>query len=137
MSNAAVPPHRGPDVLIIDDDEDIRLLARLTIEQMGYTVSEADGAESALAGLRSSPHPRVILLDLRLGDVDGYQVRTMLDADPDLRHIPVALFSAQVVVEGDIPDEVPEFVEVVRKPAMHADLERVLPDILGPAAATG
>jgi CheY-like chemotaxis protein len=81
-----------PSVLVVDDDVDIRLVVRMILEGHGYAVIEAaDGAE-ALARLREH-RPCVILLDLMMPGVDGFQFRTEQVRDPSLSHIPVVILS--------------------------------------------
>ena len=79
-------------VLVVDDDVDIRLVVRMILEGGGYDVIEAaDGAE-ALARLREH-RPCVILLDLMMPGVDGFQFRAKQMQDPSLADIPVVIIS--------------------------------------------
>ncbi len=82
-------------ILIVEDQADIRKLIRMTLEFEDYEIHEAsDGA----AGLRmaSAVHPDLVLLDVMMpGEMDGLQVCQHLKADPEMRHVKVALLTAR------------------------------------------
>ena len=80
-------------VLIVDDDPEARDLARRTLEPAGFDVLEAVDGLSALR-LLEVHHPDVILLDLMMPGIDGFQVHERLQQQPLLREIPVVVFSA-------------------------------------------
>jgi CheY-like chemotaxis protein len=83
----------GPSVLIIDDDSDSReALAELLTDQ-GYVVSAAANGAEGLVYLRSGKHAHVILLDLMMPDVDGWDFRVEQKRDPALAAIPVVVIS--------------------------------------------
>jgi CheY-like chemotaxis protein len=80
-------------VLVVDDERDIRLAMAEALEDEGYEVDTArDGAE-ALAHLRAF-HPQVVLLDLMMPGMDGWEFRRMQRLDPELALIPVVVISA-------------------------------------------
>ncbi len=83
----------GPVILVVDDDPQIRQLVRESLEQEGYTVVEAGGADEALAAMEESP-PQLVLLDVVMPGVDGWQMLQRLQE----RHgsVPVVMFSGQV-----------------------------------------
>ena len=60
-------------VLVVDDDEGFRALARALLERAGFAVVEAADADEALAAVEGSP-PQAVLLDVRLPGVSGYEV---------------------------------------------------------------
>jgi len=83
----------GPSVLIIDDDSDSReALAELLTDQ-GYVVSAAANGAEGLVYLRSGKRAHVILLDLMMPDVDGWDFRVEQKRDPALAAIPVVVIS--------------------------------------------
>lgn len=53
-------------VLVVEDDDDVRTIIRMLLEDASYLVQEAAGGEQALALLRTAPQPLVVLLDLAL-----------------------------------------------------------------------
>jgi PAS domain S-box-containing protein len=79
-------------ILVVDDSADIRALTSLVLRQAGFDVHEAaDGAE-ALAGVAREPD--LVVLDIHLPDIDGYEVCRRLKADPATASIPVLHLSA-------------------------------------------
>jgi CheY-like chemotaxis protein len=80
-------------VLVADDDLDLRESLRLALELNGHEVDEARNGQEALERLASEP-PCVILLDLMMPIMDGWQFRRRQLADPVLAAIPVVVISA-------------------------------------------
>lgn len=79
-------------VLIVDDEMNIRRFLRHTLEQENYDVLEAASGSEALArAMRERPH--IILLDLRLPDMTGFEILEELKKKADTRHIPVIILS--------------------------------------------
>ena len=85
-------------VLIVDDDDGIRMSLRIALEDRGYRVSEAADGETALAQLRESS-PDVVVLDLMLPGMDGFECCRQIRRASDL---PVLIVSAR----GDSHDVV-------------------------------
>ena len=75
-------------VLIVDDDARIRALMARLIETSGYSAVEAADGKEALAKMRHR-RPCVILLDLQMPIMDGWEFRRQQLADPDLADVPV------------------------------------------------
>ena len=80
-------------ILVIDDEEDILLMIRIALEFDGFTVSTASTGEDGLELARKDP-PDVILLDIRLPGIDGWEVLERLRADKRLSGTPVVMISA-------------------------------------------
>ena len=78
-------------ILVVDDDEDIRLLLRGLLERAGFTVDEADGGRAALRALYATP-PALVLLDVSMPELDGYQT---LERIRDLSDVPVIMLTAR------------------------------------------
>jgi CheY-like chemotaxis protein len=110
-----------PDVLVVDDDPDIRHLLSSVLTLEGYAVASASNGEEALGQLRSMPGARLILLDLRMPVMDGWEFRAEQSRDPALRSIPVVLLSG----DGDLEQAAASFnaTSVLKKPF---DLEELL-----------
>jgi diguanylate cyclase (GGDEF)-like protein len=81
------------DILIVDDTpENLRLLSKMLLKE-GYRVRKAINGELALMAMRAAP-PDLILLDIMMPEMDGFEVCERLKADPDLTDIPVIFLSA-------------------------------------------
>ena len=93
-------------VLVVEDQDDIRLLIRVELEHAGYEVSEAADGLAGLVVARESP-PDVVLLDVNMPGLDGYGVLKELKQDRDLAHIPVVFLTAQ-----DSPEDIVAALEM-------------------------
>ncbi|MHC4772590.1 MAG: response regulator [Planctomycetota bacterium] len=84
-------------ILIIDDDEDIRLAVQLLLESKGYTVEMAATKEEGLDKF-SSVKPDLAILDVMMTSwQDGFELARELKKDPDLKNIPILMLTG---VEG-------------------------------------
>ena len=84
----------GPLVLIVDDDERVRDYVRVNLELEGYAVREAGSAEEGLAALEDEP-PDLILLDVMMPEVDGWEMLRRVHERHGVGAIPVIMFSGQ------------------------------------------
>lgn len=92
----------GPkgSVLVVDDDADIRAMLAQVLELEGYGVdTAADGAE-ALARLRRGPPPDVVLLDLMMPGMNGWQFREQQLADPAIAGVPIMILTGDGSVDS-------------------------------------
>ena len=90
-------------VLVVDDEPDVRLLARLVLTTGGHDVLEAASGEEALASLANGARPDAVLLDIRMPGIDGWEVLRRLRADPDLEALPVVIFTAHLSARDEAP----------------------------------
>jgi len=88
-----------PLILIADDRPSSRELLRTVLERAGYDVIEAEDGEQALAQARNR-HPSLILLDLQMPRLDGFQVLQQLQEDPAFAAVPVLALTASAM-RGD------------------------------------
>jgi CheY-like chemotaxis protein len=72
-------------VLIVDDDQDIRDAVRFILEDAGHEVAEASDGKSALRMLRDCPASLVVLLDLLIPQLNGIELLKEIIADPQLK----------------------------------------------------
>lgn len=80
-------------ILVVDDDSTNRILLAANLEEQGYTVEQAEDGLQALERLRTRSFD-VVLLDLLMPKMDGFQVLQQMKADRTLRNIPVIVISA-------------------------------------------
>lgn len=81
-------------VLIVEDDTDLRDALSQILEEEGYRVSPAEHGLDALERLRDGKKPCLILLDLTMPVMNGWQFRAEQRQDPELASIPVVVISA-------------------------------------------
>lgn len=83
-------------VLIVEDEADLRLLTRMCLETAGYTVHEAPDGAQALATLRTRRDIDIVMLDLGLPDMTGWDVLDDLRQSDQLGILRIVIFSAHV-----------------------------------------
>jgi excisionase family DNA binding protein len=98
-------PARGPLVLVVDDDPQVREIVRINLELEGYAVREAANAEEGLAAVEDDA-PDLILLDVMMPQVDGWEMLRRVQERHGIGSIPVVMFSGQL--EGAIEHEAAE-----------------------------
>jgi two-component system, OmpR family, phosphate regulon response regulator PhoB len=81
-------------VLVVDDEPDVLLLCRLNLQQRGHELLEAADGSTALEIARDR-HPDVIVLDLMLPGISGYDVLEALQRDAETTDIPVLVLTAK------------------------------------------
>jgi CheY-like chemotaxis protein len=102
-------------VLVIDDEETIRMLCRVNLAVSGIEVLEAADGETGLE-MASSERPDLILLDVMMPGLDGWEVARRLAADPATREIPVVFLTARAGYEDRLQGEQVGAVGYVVKP---------------------
>src|SRR5204862_39573 len=88
-------PARGALVLLVDDDPQVREVVRINLEMEGYAVREASNAEDGLAALEDEA-PDLILLDVMMPQVDGWEMLRRVQERHGVGSIPVVMFSGQL-----------------------------------------
>lgn len=88
-------------ILIVDDDIDSLKLISLMLQRHGYDVVAASAGIQALSKA-SSDYPDLIILDIMMPDMDGYEVCRRLRADEHTRNIPVIMFTAKILVDDKV-----------------------------------
>jgi len=102
-------------ILVVDDDAIARGVVQQVLEQHGYEVIVVESGADALAFL-ARDRPSLVLLDLKMSDMDGYEVLSMVDLQPALKGVPI------VVISGQPPSSMPTSVPSLRKPVRMDDL---------------
>lgn len=111
-----------PIVLIAEDHEDTRRVYGLILRHFGYDVAEAATGEEAIEIARMR-HPSLVLMDIGLPGIDGWQTGHILKSDPDTTHIPLIAFSARVDSTADLAGRA-TFDGYIRKPVSPLELAR-------------
>ena len=82
------------DVLVVDDEQDVREMLAELVQGCGYKALVASDGEEALEALRRT-RPRLVLLDLRMPRVDGWEFCRRVADDEELRALPIAVVSVE------------------------------------------
>lgn len=119
-------------ILVVDDDPLNRKLLAKSLERDGHEVHVAAGGAECLATLATTPVD-VVLLDILMPDLDGFQVLERIKDDPELRHIPVVMISGLEDIESVVrciemgaEDFLPKpFDPVILRARVNAGLDRM------------
>lgn len=82
------------NILVVEDNDDVREMMAVTLELEGHEVATAVNGRDALNKLHSGEKPCVILLDLMMPVMNGWEFRREIEHDPELRNVPVVVVSA-------------------------------------------
>ena len=129
---------REDSILIVEDNEDFRGLVRTALEQEGFTVREACDGQEALLKLRESGHSHcLMLMDLMMPGMTGWELVSAVRNDPLLRNNPIIVTTA-------VPEDAPSGVDAILQKPFDVDaLVRVVErhcsriPLPAPAAAPG
>ena len=114
-------------VLVVDDDDSLREIVADAIADAGYAVEQAENGRDALDKMRSA-QPCIVLLDLMMPVMDGWEVVAEMTSDPTLADVPVCVVTAQDRVAP------PPTACFLKKPVSMADLLRAVEAHCGKAA---
>jgi len=97
------PRETTGSVLIIDDDAKARRLAQAAVSKglPEYTIRTADGGEAGLAAMLANP-PSLVILDLMMPDLDGFEVLDRMRADERTQRVPVVILSGRQLSLNDV-----------------------------------
>lgn len=119
-----------PLVLVVEDDRDVGEALSDLLRELGYGILLARDGVEAMGALHAGLRPAVILLDLMMPGMDGYEFRAVQRADPALADIPVIVLTAVRGAERAAASLDP--VALVAKPADVEQLLAVLARVAGP-----
>jgi diguanylate cyclase (GGDEF)-like protein len=88
-------------ILIVDDEEHIRKIVKFQLEKAGYDIDTAEDGVEALKAVDAC-HPDLILLDLMMPNMDGYEVCKRLKSNYQTNHIPVIMVTAKAELENKL-----------------------------------
>ena len=92
------PASRGQTLLLVEDNEDNRTIYCTVLRHHGYEVIEAQDGVRAVE-LARSEHPDLILMDISIPKLDGWEATTRLKADETTRNIPIIALTAHALEE--------------------------------------
>ncbi|MBA2305700.1 MAG: response regulator [Acidobacteria bacterium] len=110
------------NILVVEDNDDVREMMAVTLELEGHEVATAVNGRDALEKLHSGGRPCLILLDLMMPVMNGWEFRRALERDPEFHDVPVVVVSAatgemiqraEAVVHLPKPLDMDELLEVV------------------------
>jgi two-component system cell cycle sensor histidine kinase/response regulator CckA len=113
-------------ILVVEDDKEIRSTLCGLLEEEGYDVHPSGNGSDALDWLRRGPTPELIILDLMMPGMDGWEFRTIQRADPQLASIPVVAISADTSAKASAIDA----TRFLCKPFRLTDLLEVVEKII-------
>jgi CheY-like chemotaxis protein/MinD-like ATPase involved in chromosome partitioning or flagellar assembly len=108
-------------VLIVDDDLETLRLVGLMLQRQGFEIVAASNGTQAL-GMARTEKPVVIILDIMMPDLDGYEVTRQLRKDPDTTNIPIILFTAKSQTEDKLVGYEAGADDYLTKPVHPAEL---------------
>ncbi len=88
-------------ILIVDDEIESVKLIGLMLQRRGYEIVAARSGAQALEKVRTE-HPDLVILDVMMPDIDGYEVCRRLRADPDTARLPIIMFTAKTMVDDKV-----------------------------------
>jgi len=111
----------SPRVLVVDDSPIIRDLLRLTLEDAGFEVAEAEDGKAAIAALKRQ-QPHLIICDLSMPELDGIGVLDIVRSDPRYASVPVLMLTVESQPEASAAAKAHGAQAFMRKPCSARDL---------------
>ncbi len=108
-------------ILVVDDESESLLLLTDILSTAGYRVRSANGGRLALASARAS-RPQLILLDIRMPDIDGFELCRRFKSEDSTRHVPLIFISASGEVEERVAGLALGAVDYISKPFLREEL---------------
>lgn len=102
-------------ILLVDDEEDILDFLELILEEQGYSIVKANSGREALAAAQMH-RPDLILLDIMMPEMDGWEVLKLLKADEEVADIPVAMLTARTEMKDKIQGLQEGAIDYICKP---------------------
>lgn len=117
--------------MVVDDEPDVRLIARVVLGAADFEVLEVSSGAAAMEQLEAGATPDVLLLDVRMPGLDGWDVLRQLRDDPKLEHLPVVVFTADLSARGEAPAVLRDGDVMITKPFQADDLLRAVEAAVG------
>ena len=109
-------------ILVIDDNAVIKRLATMLLVKKGYSVKTATNGPEGMACAKSF-NPHVILLDVMMPEIDGYEVCRCLKADAETRNIPIIMLTSRAEIVDKVKGLELGAADYVQKPFDHDELQ--------------
>lgn len=116
-------PLTRPLIVLAEDNDDTRRVYSLILRHFGYRVEEATTGHEVVA-LTRSLRPSLVLMDIGLPGMDGFQASRLLKSDAATNSIPLIAFSARVDSTSDLVGGIPTFDGYILKPVSPRELVR-------------
>ncbi len=121
-------------ILIVDDDIDSLKLIGLMLQRQGYEIAAANSGNQALNKVIGEP-PDLIILDVMMPDMDGYEVCRRLRSDAKTQDIPIIMFTAKTLVDDKVAGFEAGADDYLTKPTHPAELASRVKAVLARSAA--
>jgi DNA-binding response OmpR family regulator len=108
-------------ILVVDDEDDILHFLELVLREKGYDVATASGGHEALTKAQLE-QPNLILLDIMMPQMDGWEVLKLLRVDEETADIPVAMLSARTEAKDRVQGLQEGAIDYICKPFSLQDL---------------
>lgn len=135
VRKSAVQPDRAAvkkiSVLLIEDDPDILKVLQIILKLEGHETRTATNRDEIVAALRTPPLPDLVLLDVRLPDVNGFDILTRIRQYPAMKTLPVIMLTAEATREAVLKGLVGGADGYVTKPFQVDRLVKAVNTVLG------
>ncbi len=121
-------------ILVVDDDLDTLTLIGLTLQRRGFTVLKAQSGPEALEKLQAGL-PDLMILDVMMPNMDGYEVCRAVKADPRTAHLPIVMLTAKAQTASQLEGFRAGAVDYITKPVHPQDLVARIASVLEHAQA--
>lgn len=121
-------------ILIVDDDVDSLKLIGMMLQRQGYEIVAASNGQQAI-GRAHAEQPDLIILDVMMPDMDGYEVCRRLRHDPAAQGIPIIMFTAKTMVDDKVAGFEAGADDYLTKPTHPAELASRVKAVLARSAA--
>jgi DNA-binding response OmpR family regulator len=108
-------PDEKKKILVVDDEDDILRFLELVLKEKGYDVVTAAGGHEALTQAQIE-RPDLVLLDIMMPQMDGWEVLKLLRVDEETSHIPVAMLSARTEAKDRVQGLQEGAIDYICKP---------------------
>jgi DNA-binding response OmpR family regulator len=123
-------------ILVVDDEEDILHFLELVLREKGYDVATAMNGHEALTKAQIEK-PDLVLLDIMMPQMDGWEVLKLLRVDDETANIPVAMLSARTEAKDRVQGLQEGAIDYICKPFSLAELLAKIETIFGQGGGQG